>query len=153
MFYESITHKVTPVVDSAEAAQRIKSGSIYSFEALSWENKNGKFYVVSDCHVDDSPFAETAFIQEINSEFFQTESITAAWINSAEKLAHTFVSTETDPPIKRKTHLILGKPTTQMAYFECGCCATSFKAVVAEQLKFDQDAGYGICPDCEHYYK
>ena len=153
MFYESISHQVTPVAEAAEAATKIKEGKASSWEALCWENANGKFYVVSDSHIDDSAFAESAVLQEIDSEFFQIESITAAWINSPRKLAFHFRSAETDPPIKRKTQLIVGKPTNQMGFFECGCCGTGFKANVAEQLEFDQDNGYGICPDCEHYYK
>ncbi len=153
MFYESIPHVVTPVADAAEAATKIKQHTARSTEALCWTNTNGKFYVVSDSHINDSAFAETALLQEIDSEFFQIESITAAGIKSAKELAACFSKTETDPPIKRKTQLIVGKPTNQVAWFECGCCGTGFKANVAEQLEFDQDNGYGICPDCEKYYK
>ena len=153
MFYEAIQHKTVPVADATEAATKIKEGKALSYQALTWQNANGKFYVVSDSHIDDSAFAETALLQEINSEFFQIESITAAWIKSVKELAACFSKTETDPPIKRKTQLIVGKPTNQIAWFECGCCGTGFKANVAEQLEYDQDAGYGICPDCEKYYK
>jgi hypothetical protein len=152
MFYESISHKLTPVADASEAATKIKTGKASSSEALCWENANGKFYVVSDCHIDDSAFAETALLQEIDSVFYQIESITAAWINSAKELANTLLRTETDPPIKRKTQLIVGKPTIEVANFECGCCGTGFKSLVSYQLEFDQDQGYGICPDCEKYY-
>jgi hypothetical protein len=153
MYYESIPQKVTPVADATEAATRIKNHQAHSNEALCWTNSNGKFYVVSDCHIDDSAFAETAVVQEIDSEFFQIESITAAWIKTKEELACYFVEAETEPAIKRKTQLITGKPVNQMGNFECGCCGTNFKANIAEQLKFDQDSGYGICPGCEHYYK
>jgi hypothetical protein len=153
MYYESIPQKVTSVADATEAATRIKDCKVHSSETLCWTNSNGKFYVVSDCHIDDSAFAETAVIQEIDSEFFKIESITAAWIKTKEELARYFIEAETEPAIKRKTQLITAKPVNQMAFFECGCCGTSFKAHVAEQLKFDQDCGYGICPSCEHYYK
>lgn len=153
MYYESISHKVTPVADASEAATKIKTGKASSWEALCWENANGKFYVVSDSHIVDSAFAETALLQEIDSVFYQIESITAAWIKSAKKLADSFTRTETDPPIKRKTQLIVGKPTNQMAFFTCGCCGTGFKDNIAKQHEFDQDNGYGICGDCEKYYK
>ena len=153
MFYEAIQHQTVSVADATEAATKIKEGTALSHQALTWQNANGKFYVVSDSHIDDSAFAKTALLQEIDSEFFQIESITAAWIKSVQELAACFSKTETNPPIKRKTQLIVGKPTNQVAWFDCGCCGTGFKANVAEQLKFDQDNGYGICPDCEKYYK
>jgi len=153
MYYESIPHVVTQVADAAEAAKKIKQVTVRSTEALCWTNTNGKFYVVSDSHIDDSPFAETAVIQEINSEFFQIESITAAWIDTEKELAEYFETAMSQPTYKRKTQLIVGQPTNQTGWFECGCCGTGFKANIAEQLKFDQDQGYGICPDCKHYYK
>jgi len=153
MYYESISHTVVPVADAAEAATRIKKGKTAAHEALCWTNSNGKFYVVSDSHIDNSAFAETAVLQEINSEIFRIESITAAWIKSTKELADYFRSAETEPAYMIQTSLIVGKPTTQIARFECGCCGTGFKANVAEQLEFDQDNGYGICTDCEKYYK
>jgi hypothetical protein len=153
MFYESISHQILPVADATEAANKIKEGTVLSFQALYWENSHGKFYAVSDSHIDDSSFAETAFLKEINSEFFQIDSITAAWVKSTEKLAQLFIDGETEPPINSKTHLIVGKPTNQKAFFTCGCCGNRFHGVVAEQLEFGQDNGYGICTDCEQYYK
>jgi len=66
MYYESIPHVVTQVADAAEAATKIKQRIARSTEALCWTNTNRKFYVVSDSHIDDSPFAETAALQEIN---------------------------------------------------------------------------------------
>jgi len=153
MFYESISHVITPVADAAEAATKIKQHTARSTEALCWQNTNGKFYVVSDSHIDDSPFAETAVLQEINSEFFQIESITAAWIDTEKELAEYFETAMAEPAIKRKTQLIVGQPTNQFAAFTCGCCGSRFRGNVKEQLEFDQDQGYGICSDCEQYYK
>ena len=153
MYYESISHEILPVADATEAATKIKEGSVRSNQALCWENPNGKFYAVSDGHIDDSAFAETAVLQEIDSEMYQIESITAAWIDSKEELAQYFINTEIEPAIKSKTQLIVGKPTTQFAVFTCGCCDSRFRGKVAEQLLFDQDNGYGICRDCEKYYK
>ena len=69
MFYEAIQHKTVPVADATEAATKIKEGKALSYQALTWQNANGKFYVVSDNHIDDSAFAETALLQEIDSEF------------------------------------------------------------------------------------
>ncbi len=151
MYYESIPHKITPVADATEAAAKIKEGKASSIEALSWTNENGKFYVVSDSHIDDSPFAETAVLKEIDSEFFQIDSITAAWIHTKEELTTCFVDAANNPPIERKTQLIVGESTNQMAFISCGCCGNRFRGNVKEQLEFDQDNGYGICTNCKHY--
>ena len=153
MFYEAIPQQIVPVSDAIEAATKIKGRTVNPTQALCWQNSHGKFYAVSDCHIDDSAFAETALLQEIDSDFFQIESITTYAYNSAKELAECFDDSAANPPIKSKTHLIIGKPTSQMAYFTCGCCGTNFKGNVAEQLQFDQDNGYGICSDCEKYYK
>lgn len=152
MYYESISHEIVQVADATEAANKIKTGKTLSHQALSWESPNGRFYVVSDCHIDSDAFAETAVLQEIDSEFFQIESITAAWINSKQELARYFVNATKFPPINRKTQLIVGKPTNQTAFFTCGCCGNGFNSNVAYQLTFDQDNGYGICTNCEKYY-
>ena len=149
MYYESISHEIVQVANATEAASKIKTGKTFSYQALSWENANGRFYVVSDCHIDSDAFAETALLQEIDSEFFQIDSITAGWINSKEELTRYFVNSVKFPPIKRKTQLIVGKPTNQKAFFTCGCCGNRFHSDVAYQMKFDQDNGYGICKNCE----
>lgn len=54
-----------------------------------------------------------------------------------------------------------GQPLTEPAhldppgtsYFHCGCCGDFFKSTYAAQEPFGQDAGYGICSKCEHWYK
>jgi hypothetical protein len=38
------------------------------------------------------------------------------------------------------------------ADFECACCGTSFKSNLLKQKAFDQDNGYGFCPECEKSY-
>jgi len=44
-------------------------------------------------------------------------------------------------------------PTTlnnveKQVFFTCGCCGIGFKSTIAEQVKFDQDSGFGICDSC-----
>lgn len=151
MFYESIVHQVKEVGSAREAAILIKEGNESSCNALSWETKNGRFYAVSDAHIDDYSFAEVAIIKKENDFFIQKESITAAWVNSVDKLEKYFVDAETSD-FSIKTSLILGKPTTETAFFTCGCCGERFRDNVAKQLKFDQDNGYGICKRCENWY-
>jgi hypothetical protein len=153
MFFQSKIHKVVKVNDATEAANKIKSGDVLDYHALNWQNENGDFYAVSDAHIDDSYFAETAVLMKENGLFFQLESITAAWIDSACKLAQYFKNAETDRQFKLKVDLIIDEATNQIAWFTCGCCGTGFKDSVKYQLDFDQGAGYGICKDCEKYYK
>ena len=52
-------------------------------------------------------------------------------------------------PIQEPEHL--DPPGT--SYFSCGCCGNMFKSTYDKQEPFGQDAGYGICDRCEHYYK
>jgi hypothetical protein len=152
MFYESISHKVVPVADAAEAATKIKEGNASSPEAFCWENANGKFYVVSDSHINNFTFAETAVLQEIDSEFFEIESISTEIIETKEELTQYFVNAVKYPQIKIKTQLIIGKATNQVADFWCVCCERQFEDNVAKQHAHDQDDGYGICDNCEKYY-
>lgn len=37
----------------------------------------------------------------------------------------------------------------QLVWFDCG---SGFQSTIAQQRKFDQDAGYGICSNCTGYY-
>lgn len=151
MYYESKVHKVMEVESAESAARLIKIGNLNDYEALKWVNENGVFYAVDDTHADDRGFGEVAIIKEIEFQFIQKESITAAWIDSVEKLAAHFKDAETSE-FNRKTDLIIGKATTQIAMFECGCCGIGFRDNVAKQLEYDCDSGFGICPDCEQYH-
>lgn len=60
--------------------------------------------------------------------------------------------------VARLTELAIDVPalcwrTPSGAMFTCGCCGKSFRSTPDEQRIFDQDAGFGICPPCEMYYR
>jgi len=154
MYYEAIVHKLHPVASSDEAAKVIKSGNVNDWDAVSWKGSDGKNYIaVNDAHIDDSAFAETAVIRDDDGVFTQLESITVAWCKSPEEVGKYFKQVETQDFTMGKTQLIIGSPTDlQRANFICGCCGEWFKDFVKKQLTYDQDNGYGICPDCQKYY-
>jgi len=158
MYYETKSHKEVEVANALEAAQRIKEGKYFGYEAFSWKGttkgKEVKYYAVGDMHADCSAFFETAVILEYKGEKVQIESITAGWCKNAEELAQHFEKAMENPENMGAASLIIGEPKeTDKASFECGCCGKSFEGFVKEQLAFDQDAGYGICPDCSKWYK
>jgi hypothetical protein len=152
MYFETVVHEIKQVANATEAAELIKSGSIASYVALQWDSEHGTFLAVSDAHIDDSAFAETAMIQKRGDEYFQIESITAAWC-SLKGLIECFKDTEKEPAINKKVILNIGKADPDAkAFFTCGCCGEWFESSVEKQLKFDQDSGYGICKSCERFY-
>ncbi|NCU33214.1 MAG: hypothetical protein EOM23_09860 [Candidatus Moranbacteria bacterium] len=154
MYYQTRVHRKKEVNGAMEAATLIKNQEAAGFDALTWKTQNGVFYAVSDSHIDDSNFAETALLVEEGEKFYQIESITSGLIKTTEELAECFIESEVDFPIKREVNLIINSLTgDEKAYFTCGCCGNRFFDNVSYQLKFDQDTGYGICKKCDRYYK
>lgn len=152
MYLESIVHKIRKAGDAEEAARLLKGGA-QAYEAIEWENENGCFVAVSDTHIDDIPFGETALFQKKEGRYFQIESLTVAWMSETE-LVRKLKYFETSPTTWVEKRLIVDKPhTDDTAQFICGCCGEWFTGNVAYQLAFDQDSGYGICNNCEKYYK
>jgi hypothetical protein len=149
MYYESTPHTLRPVADAVEAAKLVCSGSAMAHEAIQWSANGKTYYAVSDTHIDDGAFAETAIIRADGEKYTVLESITVAWC-TLEKVSAYFLSCETQEWKLRQTQLIIGKPKPeQRAWFTCACCGNGFNDFVAIQLKFDHDAGYGICPRCQ----
>jgi hypothetical protein len=153
MYYETRTHSKRNVANATEAAKIIKAEQAQSYEALQWQNENGTFFAVSDAHINDSDFAETAMLFEKDGKYFQIESITAGWVESVDELAQIFISSEKHFFVKQKTHLIFDAPKGhEKAQFTCGCCGEWFVGNVQHQLNYNQDTGYGFCPSCEKFY-
>jgi hypothetical protein len=151
MYYESIPQEIRKTSSAFEAAELARSGKVHANVALEWISKNGTFLAISDVHVDDPPFAETAILKKTDNGYIQVESITVAWINSLKETQLSFERSE-NSLLSIPANPIIGKPTNQSAWFTCGCCGEGFKDVVKEQLKFDQDQGFGICKPCQHYH-
>lgn len=155
MFYESRTHELLQVSSPLEAAQKIKNHDVSGYQVLAYQIDGSTYLAVNDAHIDDSNFAETAVLKQLeDGTYLQIESITAAWIKTAEQLAQYFADAAKEPCLPHKANIIIGKPKgNETAYFTCGCCGEGFRGNVKAQLEFDQDAGYGICPNCEQYYR
>lgn len=88
----------------------------------------------------------------------QIESVTLDWLEQENWLAY-FTRLFNNPYTgfeKPLDFTISGNKITsdkpRLALFECGCCGTGFHSDYQYQVKFDQDAGYGICPDCEKWH-
>ncbi|MBO9681964.1 MAG: hypothetical protein J7502_04745 [Flavisolibacter sp.] len=155
MYYEARTHEIIEVQNALQAAIRIKSGQLQTYQVMKWKSKDGKFfmYAVPDGHLD-TMLLELAILRQkidiVNSPYLQVESITNGWIKGAETLAKYLEEAESSTLImKSNAQLIVGKPKGhERAWFTCGCCGNYFYGNVQEQQKFDQDAGYGICTNC-----
>ena len=106
---------------------------------------------------DESPsgtcIMEVALLYEFPNKTVQFESITVDWCNDLQikKFIIDFGNTELLKSEYRIDNLNPIKFNDQKAlsWFDCGCCGTGFKSTMTYQRKFDQDAGYGICPDCD----
>ena len=147
MYFETTMHTTRPVENALAAAELIKTHDVRDSDALTWANNGRLLAVVADNHCND-PWLEVAVIDMQRN--CQIESITAAWCNSTEDLARHFVTCETTDFIFR-TNVTLpldNHNADTPASFQCGCCGTFFKSTYAEQRQYDQDNGYGICPDC-----
>ena len=151
MYFETIMHTTRSVADAFTAAQLVNNREACTFDALVWNANGRRLAVVSDNHCDD-PWLEVAVL-DIDRNC-QIESITAGWCKSAEQLATYFATCETTDFIFRPsiTLPLDGQNGDTPANFDCGCCGTSFKSTYAEQRKYDQDDGYGICTACTQYY-
>lgn len=158
MYYEARTHEIVEVTNAMEAAIKIKSGSIQTYQVMKWTSNDGKYfmYAVPDGHIDNMLLELAILRQEIhsiNANYQQVESITNGWIDNIDILGKYLQESETSNFIMIKNaQLITGNPQGhEKAWFTCGCCGTSFLANVKEQIKFDQDAGYGICDRCNSW--
>lgn len=156
MYFETITHELVMVSNAREAAEGIKSKRFVHYQVPSWNHNGVQWFIVSDTHADDSAFGESAIIVHAHGHYIQVESFTIAWMKDIDQLVSDLENLydETTWPIKKPVNLILDIiEGTEMAQFDCGCCGTRFKGNVKEQLEYGQDAGFGICDNCNHNYK
>lgn len=151
MYFEAIIHQKLPVADAQAAATAYRTTS-QSYQTPCFSIGSDTFYLVAD-HYVDSPKAECAVLMERDGKFYQIESITSAWIDTNEEFEKSIVKAVTEIEIYGEVNIIFDKAKgTETANFECGCCGNGFTGNVKRQLEYDQDSGFGICPDCEQYY-
>lgn len=151
MYYEARIHEKLPMLDTKSAALAYRNSS-ESYQTPCFTIDTKTYYLVPDGHIDNVK-AECAVLVEYNGEFKQIESITSAWVNSDEKFIEYINKAIVNPQKMGKANIVFDKPLGhEMATFECGCCGNQFKGNIQEQLEYDQDAGYGICISCSHWY-
>jgi len=159
MYYEARIHQIVEVASAIAAAEKIRSESMYTYQVMKWTSKDGNYYMyaVPDGHLDEM-LAELAILRQNKDQedapYQQIESITNGWIEGTDMLARYLQDAESSTMImKSNAQLIIDKPKgDEQASFTCGCCGSWFKDNVQKQLKFDQDAGYGICDRCQHWH-
>ena len=152
MYYETRVHKVKDFNTVGDIASAILFRSVAEYEAL----RCGNFMFLSDSHIDDRIFSETAIVEVLpDGKYRQVESITIHTKTTLEDLESTFIESTT-PPLLNMGYVSVQIDSVKegaKARFTCGCCGNRFTGIISDQLKFDQDTGYGICDDCSQYYK
>ncbi|OJV52474.1 MAG: hypothetical protein BGO31_07440 [Bacteroidetes bacterium 43-16] len=158
MYYEARTHEIVEVTSAIEAAIRIKSGKIQTYQVMKWTSKDRMYnmYAVPDGHIDNMLLELAILRQEIllvDAPYQQVESITNGWIDDPVNLGKYLEESESsDFIMNENAQLIVGRPSgNERAHFICGCCGTTFLGNVKEQLNFGQDAGFGICDRCQNW--
>lgn len=158
MYYESREHRTRPVASAAEAATLILSGRAAIFDALTWTGNNRRLCAIDDGCID-RPWSEVAVIRLDTEKPLQIESITFAWLGDdegkrlLEGVRYLEKCEVTDFAMGETAFPLDGNGTELIAWFSCGCCGENFRSTLAIQRIFDQDAGYGICPECEKFYR
>jgi hypothetical protein len=149
MFFESRVYEIIEKDNTQEVVNYLKSDDWQSYQAVGCKNKNGDLVLaVPDGHID-SPIDELAIVNQ--TQHRQIESLTWGWLKDDECLRYIEDCFNSD--INMGKAYVASKPSeivNQM--FICGCCGEDFLSDGEYQERFDQDAGYGICPDCEDNY-
>ena len=152
MYYQTRVNELLPVANAMEAATMIKNMTIAHWQCPTWKEGEKQITVVADGHCDNL-FLEVAVLQADKEGYTQIESITAGWVDSPEELANHFIQAAKEPCVMGKASFIVGTVKgDEIANFTCGCCGSWFIGNVKKQHAYDQDAGYGICPNCEKYH-
>jgi hypothetical protein len=158
MFYESVEHNSITVASALEAAKAVKGidrEKVAAYTVVEWTNKGQSMAVCSDVHVDDPAWAETAVFKKVDGKYYQVESISVNRC-SVEETTKYFEECEPEDISKNSpAQLIIGEADEdKKAWFECGCCGSSFQDSIKFQKQFDQDTGFGICKEngCQKHY-
>lgn len=118
---------------------------LYQFE------HNGKKYGFANDASNCEGITELAILDM--EKVIQIESLTIDWVKG-NKLKAILDCCE-NPAMQKQTGLVIKDNEIIVqpnSIFTCGCCGTGFYSTQKVQSKFDQDAGYGICKECERFY-
>lgn len=150
MFYEGRIQKIKKFENLESLLGQISQGFYY--ELVYCFESNGKLFGLANDQRTCETVMEVAVLNL--SDMVQIESVTLDWMDNKDWLdyfTHLFRShTGFVIPLNftlRGTDIVSNRP--RLAHFECGCCGMGFQSDYKYQLRFDQDAGYGLCPDCE----
>lgn len=153
MYYESRIYHLHPVKDATEAGTLLFNHSIPWDKVPTWtvHNDMQMFAVTDGCL--DSMWDEIAVLRRDGDSLKKVESLTLAWIKPVEKFINYLKDCECAKAIGN-ANLNIGLPhPSKTAAFICGCCGSWFNGSIVDQQQYGQDAGYGICDKCNHYYK
>ncbi len=150
MFYEGRIQKVK-MFESLESLLASISEGFY-YDLLYCFEQDGKLFGLANDEISCESVTEAAIFNL--TDRIQIESVTIGWMNK-ENWLNYFTRLFKSRTVFAKPldfAVIEGKivwTKVHLAHFECGCCGQDFKSDYQYQQQFDQDAGYGICPDCE----
>ena len=152
MYFESRINNINDLTNCTikEQAKAIKELCIC--EAI----KIGNTIWVNDEIPSGTGGKEAAVLYKFSNKIVQFESVTVGWCNELEIIKFIKEYSNIDI-LKNEYNIETLKPIMlneeeAITWFACGCCGTGFKSTISRQRQFDQDAGYGICSNCENYY-
>lgn len=148
MYYESRSNSISDISDKTidEQIQALKTIGI------------GKGYIIgnslwiNDANPSGCGGKEAAVLLIRNNSYFSFESITIPWCKDDEIKDFITEFQNVEETIKAYsidlTKATVLNNTDALVFFDCGCCGSGFKSTIKEQVQFDQDSGFGICPSC-----
>lgn len=151
MYFESRKHELKECESIPELLNTLKNSPDYIVPVIK-NNKGESVAFVADGHIDNIRL-EIAIINL--STQTQTESWNFGWVkdNSESILINTVKDLIENKYIFRKNVILpLYDNSTTLKHksdFTCRCCGKTFQSTIQYQEQFDQDNGFGICPECE----
>lgn len=152
MYYESRLNHLRKIdhLSLNQQARKIKNLNIG--QAL----QIGNVIWVNDANPSGTGITEAAVLYQSKDKTVQFESITVDWCSESDikVFIREYENTqylESEYDITALEGITFNNQD-ELAWFDCGCCGSGFKSTIAKQRQFDQDAGYGICSNCERYY-
>lgn len=151
MFYEARIKNVKEHQSLSELIEDISS--CFYYEVLHTVKVDNTLYGFANDQTNCEGGLEVAVLNL--SEGIQFESVTLSWLESDPHQYFSDLLSRTDHYMRKTLKFsitgssIIHHQEKPQAHFECGCCGRGFQSDYDYQLKFGQDAGYGLCDRCE----
>jgi len=149
MYFESRFNRINnlsnaSITEQSNNIKKLSIGQAVKIKNLIW---------VNDENPSGTGIKEVAVLYQLNTKTIQFESITVdkcsqLRIENYIKQYSDFTILKDEYNIEKRSAIRFNDKEA-MNWFNCGCCGTGFKSTIKYQQQFDQDAGYGICSDCE----